>query len=115
MLAAIEDKNRYRVFHNDLVKFSDTGDKQWNRTLYQLHCGAEFLIQDPDGFLLTYVSSPELGEICKFNFQGDLVWNGTAVIIGNESKNAAELYNTTNAHIESVRPGKGNITKVQTA
>ena len=40
MLASIEDKNRFRVFHNDLVKFSDTGDEQWNRTLRNLIVGA---------------------------------------------------------------------------
>lgn len=114
MLVGIEDKNRFMVYHNDLVKFSNTGDEQWNRTLHQLNCGSQFLILDPDGLLLTYISSPELGEICKFNLQGDLIWNGTAVIIGNESKNAAELSNTINAHPESVRINeKGNITKMQ--
>jgi hypothetical protein len=115
MLGRIEDKNRFMVYYRNLVKFSDTGDEQWNRTLYQLNCGSQFLILDPDGLLLTFVPSPELGEICKFNLQGDLVWNGSALIIGNESKTAAELSNTTNAHPESVRLSeKGNSTKVQT-
>jgi hypothetical protein len=114
MLSDMEDKYHLGWYHRNLVKFSDTGDEQWNRTLYQLNCGSQFLILDPDGLLLTYVPSPELGEICKFNLRGDLVWNGTAVTIGNESKTAAELYNTTNAHSESVRPGeKGNSTKIQ--
>ncbi len=115
MLGSFEDKYHLGWYHGNLVKFSDIGDVQWNRTLYQLHCGSEFLILDPDGLLLTYVSSPELGEICKFNLQGDLVWNGTAVIIGNESKTAAELSNTTNARPESVRLNEtGNIAKMQT-
>ena len=115
MLVGIQDKNRFMVYHNDLVKFSNTGDEQWHRTLHQINCGSEFLILDPDGLLLTYVSSPELGEICIFNLRGDLVWNGTAVIIGNVSRNASELSNTINAHPESVRlDEKGNITKIQT-
>ena len=67
----------------------------------QFNCGSESLIQDPDGFLLTFVSSPELGEICKFNLRGDLVWNGTEVIIGNESKNATELKTIQPMHILS--------------
>ena len=115
MLSEIEDEHQFMVYHGDLIKFSNVGDVQWRRTLYQLHCGSQFLILDPDGLLLTYVSSPELGGICKFNLQGDLIWNGTAVIIGNESKNVAELINTTNAYIESVRLSeKGNVTKIQT-
>ncbi len=115
MLGRIEDKKRFMVYYRNLVKFSDTGDEQWNRTLYQLNCGSQFLILDPDGLLLTFVPSPELGEICKFNLQGDLVWNGTEVIIGNESKTATELSNTTNTHPESVLPDEeGNITRMQT-
>ena len=114
MLGEIEDEHQFMVYHNDLIKFSNNGDVQWNRTLYKLNCGGEFLILDPDRLLLTYVSSPELGEICKFNLRGDLVWNGTAVIIGNVSRNATELSNTINAHPESDRLSqKGNITKIQ--
>jgi hypothetical protein len=115
MLGEIEDKHHLGWYHNNLIKFSDIGDEEWNRTLYQLHCGEEFLTRDSDGLLLTYVSSPELGEICKFNLQGDLVWNGTTVIIGNKSMNGSELSNATNGHFESVRlDEKGNITKMQT-
>ena len=102
MLGSIEDKHHFMWYHNNLVKFSDTGDEQWNRTLYQLNCSEEFLIQDRDGLLLTYTSTGS-GGTCKFNLQGDLVWKGTSMIIGNELKNTSETLDE-----------KVNITKIQT-
>jgi|GEM_PF-5696932 len=110
---------RLGMYHSYLIKFSDIGNEQWNRSLVQReqdraalkpdksNCAEEFLTQDSDGDLLTYSSSFGIGETCKFDLQGDLVWNGTAVTVVNGSKNRLEdqFYGKENICIPAIDGG----------
>jgi hypothetical protein len=110
---------RLGMYHSYLIKFSDIGNEQWNRTLAQReqeraapapdqsNCGEEFLAQDSDGHLLTYSSSTGIGELCKFNLQGDLVQNVTSLTVENGSKNRLEdqFYGKENICIPAINGG----------
>jgi len=98
---------RLGMYHSYLIKFSDIGNEQWNRTLDQSNCGEEFLTQDSDGHLLTYPSSTGIGEMCKFNLQGDLVWKGTSLVVENGSKNRLgdQFYGVEKICIQSIDGG----------
>ena len=110
---------RLGMYHSYLIKFSDIGNEQWNRTLVQREeeraapapdqskCGEEFLTQDSDGHLLTYSSSTGIGELCKFNLQGDLVQNVTSLTVENGSKNRLEdqFYGKENICIPAIDEG----------